>query len=141
MNLSFPREMAHGPISYVKGDITKTKFGHGEFGAITCLSVIEHLPNVASFLREMSRLLEAGGSLVLSTDYWPERVGSGEKRAFNAPFNVFNSQGIENLIRTAEHYGLEATGEPDLRVGAPLVKWHGVRFTFVVLAFKKVIQD
>jgi len=141
MNLSFPREMAHGPISYIKGDITKTKFSHGGFGAITCLSVVEHLSNIPSFLHEMSRLLEYGGSLVLSTDYWPEGVGLGGKRRYNAPFNVFDSREIENLIRTAGLYGLEVTREPDLRVGAPLVKWHGVRFTFVVLAFKKGIQS
>jgi SAM-dependent methyltransferase len=140
MNLSFPGEMAHGPISYVKGDVAKTKFTDGGFGAITCLSVVEHLPDLHGFLREMSRLLQVGGPLIISTDFWPEGVHTGGKREFNAEFNVFNQEGLRALIRAAATNGLELTGEPDLRVGRPLVKWHGFQYTFVVLAFKKVAR-
>ena len=137
MNLSFPGEMAHGPIAYVKGDITRSKLHDEEVGAITCLSVLEHVPNVSGFLHEMGRLLKAGGPLVISTDYWPEGVRTDGKREFNAQFNVFDLEGIGRLIHTAELCGLKLTGKPDFRVATPVVKWHGFRYTFVVLAFRK----
>jgi SAM-dependent methyltransferase len=140
MNLSFPGEIDHGPIAYVKGDITRSKLHDQEFGAITCLSVLEHVPDVSGFLHEMSRLLKSGGPLVISTDYWPERVHTSGKREFNAEFNVFDQEGIWALIRAAATNGLELTGDPDLRVETPVVKWRGFRYTFVVLAFKKATQ-
>jgi 2-polyprenyl-6-hydroxyphenyl methylase/3-demethylubiquinone-9 3-methyltransferase len=37
------------------------------FHAITCLEVIEHVPDPAGFLRVLARLLEPGGVLMLST--------------------------------------------------------------------------
>jgi 2-polyprenyl-6-hydroxyphenyl methylase / 3-demethylubiquinone-9 3-methyltransferase len=37
------------------------------FPAITCLEVIEHVPDPAGFVRVLARLLEPGGSLILST--------------------------------------------------------------------------
>jgi SAM-dependent methyltransferase len=140
MNLSFPGEIDHGPISYIKGDITRSKLADEEFDAVTCLSVVEHVPDVPSFLHETSRLLKTGGSLIISTDYWPKGVPTHGKREFNAQFNVFDLNGIKALIQSAGRDGLELTGEPDLHVGAPVVEWHGFQYTFVVLAFRKAAQ-
>ena len=137
MNLSFPGEIGHGPISYVKGDITRTKLRDGEFDGITCLSVVEHLSDVPGFLREMGRLLRPGGTLVISTDYWPGGVQTWGRREFNARFNVFDEEGIDDLVRDASVNGLEPTGRPDLRAGKPLVRWHGFSYTFMVLGFRK----
>jgi SAM-dependent methyltransferase len=138
INLSFPGEIGHGSISYVRADVTKSKLRDGEFDAITCLSVVEHVPNLSGFIREMSRLLKPGGPLILSTDYWPVKVRTEGRREFNAPVNVFDEQSLAGLIQIAREDGLELTGEPDLAVGTPVVKWHGLRYTFVVLAFTKV---
>lgn len=137
MNSSFPGEIDHGPIAYLKGDITKSGFNDGDFGAITCLSVVEHLPDVSSLLCEANRLLKPGGLLIVSTDYWPEGVVTKGKREFGAPFNVFDRKTLEDLIQMAGIYGLQITSPPDFRVKKPVIKWHGFRYTFVVLAFRK----
>jgi SAM-dependent methyltransferase len=138
MNLSFPGDILHGPIAYLKGDITKTNLRGGQFDAITSLSVLEHVVNLSVYLREMSRLLKVGGSLIVSTDYWPESLKTKGKRAYYTGITVFDQAGIKDLIQTARLNGLEVTGEPDLHVKAPVVKWQGLRFTFIVLAFRKV---
>jgi SAM-dependent methyltransferase len=140
MNLSFPGDILHGPIAYLKGDITKTNMRGGQFDAITSLSVLEHVNSLSAYLREMSRLLKVGGSLIISTDYWPVNPTKQKKRAYYVAITIFDQPGIRNLIQTARLNGLEITGEPDLRVKAPVVKWQGLHFTFIVLAFRKVAQ-
>lgn len=137
MNMSFPGDMDHGPITYVKGDITRSRFDDGAFGAITCLSVVEHVPDLTRLLREASRLLKPGAPLIVSTDYWPDRIMTKGRREFNAPFSVFDKSGLMDLIQTAGIYGLKITSSPDLIVKKPVIRWHGLRYTFVVLAFRK----
>ena len=38
-----------------------------EFDAVICLEVVEHVPDVTAFVKEVSQLVRPGGALVLST--------------------------------------------------------------------------
>lgn len=51
------------------GDVTKLEFGDGEFPAVSCRNVIEHLPPEAAreMVAEIARVLAPGGVLVLVT--------------------------------------------------------------------------
>lgn len=51
--------------SYVAGDLTQLPFADGSFDCITCGWVIEHLPDPRPGLRELSRVLQPGGRLLL----------------------------------------------------------------------------
>lgn len=52
------------------GDITKLRFQEGEFEAVHCHNVIEHLDieNALKMLKESSRVLKSGGLFILSSE-------------------------------------------------------------------------
>jgi SAM-dependent methyltransferase len=53
----------------MQDDITASRFGDGEFDAITCLSVLEHIVDNQTAMIEMCRLLRPGGVLILTGPY------------------------------------------------------------------------
>lgn len=55
----------YGPIDYV-GDIWNIDEKDGTFDAILCTEVFEHIPYPVETLREFSRLLKAGGKLIIT---------------------------------------------------------------------------
>lgn len=52
-------------VGYVAADMTHLPFADNTFDCITCGWVIEHLPDPTPGLREMTRVLKPGGSLLL----------------------------------------------------------------------------
>lgn len=56
----------HYPI--ISDDITKSKL-KGQFDFITCISVLEHIPDYNSAVKEMFRLLKKNGYLLLTFPY------------------------------------------------------------------------
>lgn len=52
-------------VSQVAADITRLPYADRSFDAIICGWVLEHLPDPAPGLRELSRVLEPGGKLLL----------------------------------------------------------------------------
>ena len=81
--------------------------------AVLALEVIEHLENPRGFLREISRVLRAGGGLVLST---PNIVTLGSKLrfAFREELELF----FNEVTRTRDPFCEEATGHI-----SPLLPW------------------
>ncbi|MFN0056614.1 MAG: class I SAM-dependent methyltransferase [Planctomycetales bacterium] len=60
------RARLHSPRpSFVAGDLTQLPFADNVFDCITCGWVIEHLPDPRPGLRELSRVLQPGGRLLL----------------------------------------------------------------------------
>ena len=57
--------LASSRPSYVTGDLTQLPFADASFDCITCGWVIEHLPDPRPGLRELSRVLQPGGRLLL----------------------------------------------------------------------------
>jgi len=112
----------------------ETGFPTGAFAAVTAMSVIEHRVRTADFFTEASRLLQPGGILFLSTDYWssPIRVASGD--------SVFGPDDILRLVAEAANAGLVPVEEPALDVGSPVIAEHGLRYAFLTLAFERSIS-
>ncbi len=54
-------------LQVVADDITRTQLPDASFDLILCSEVVEHIPDSASALASMHRLLRPGGHLVLST--------------------------------------------------------------------------
>lgn len=52
-----------------------TPFGDAEFDALSCVGVLTYVPDTEATLREFSRLVRAGGTIVFSQreDVWSER--------------------------------------------------------------------
>jgi len=51
---------------FLRQDITSTKFHSEQFDAVTCLDVLEHIPQIDTALSEIYRLLKSGGRLIIS---------------------------------------------------------------------------
>jgi SAM-dependent methyltransferase len=59
-------------LTFVLGDAEGLPFADGAFDLVTCRSSAHHLPNVATFLSEVSRLLCSRGIFVVSDPVSPE---------------------------------------------------------------------
>lgn len=55
----------YGPLDYV-GDVWRIDERDGKFDAILCTEVLEHIPYPIEAIREFSRLLRSGGTLILT---------------------------------------------------------------------------
>jgi SAM-dependent methyltransferase len=140
IDLVYKDLLRRGPIEYLPMDLTATTFPDASFRAIACLSVIEHGVDVELFLRESARLLEAGGVLVVSTDYWPDPVDTGEREAYGHRVRIFDRPSIEALIERAKTHGLRPVGDIDLSAQDRVVRWQRMEldYTFVVLVFERL---
>jgi len=139
INLVFNRNLNRGPVRYEYGDIVKTRFSDNAFSAVTCLSVIEHGVDLGAFFRESSRILKRGGTLVVSTDYYPEPIDTSGKEMFGAPLHIFSREEILSVIDMAGQSGLELTMSLDLDAQEKAVYWKDfdLEYTFLIFALRK----
>ena len=61
------RRNAPGAEGYVMSAEDLSRFADGEFSAVVALHLVEHLPDPADTLRQVHRILGAGGLLLLAT--------------------------------------------------------------------------
>lgn len=91
--------------SYLMGTLEEMPFVDEKFATITCLSVLEHAVDVRRFLDEAERLLQPGGQLLVTFDYWepPPRglVVAGEA------WNVLGREDVQGLLTQARARGFE----------------------------------
>lgn len=64
----WPTGMINRHYHVINDDITNTSFSE-TFDAITCISVLEHIPNHNRALKSMYKLLKPGGRLILTCPY------------------------------------------------------------------------
>lgn len=57
-------------------DVTALSFADREFDAIVSLDVLEHVPDFRAALREFARVLQPGGTLVLTVPFYADRIES-----------------------------------------------------------------
>jgi SAM-dependent methyltransferase len=72
-------------------DITDSGFPAATFDAVTCLFVLEHIPDHWRAMREMFRLLRMGGILVLTGPYNEERFVEDVYRLADAGYGWDNA--------------------------------------------------
>jgi SAM-dependent methyltransferase len=107
---------AYGAIDYVS-DAAAIPVADGTFDAVLCTEVLEHVPEPAKVVRELGRILRAGGKLILTAP-----LGSGlhqEPDHFYGGFTPFwyerylREAGFEDIRVVAnggffKHYGQES---------------------------------
>jgi SAM-dependent methyltransferase len=129
---------ANRKIRYLRGDATKCACADCHFGAVTCLSVIEHGIPLEEFFREMHRVLIPGGYLIVSTDFWHEAVDTGNRCAFGVPVRIFMPQDIQQIISQAIQCGFQPTGVIDFRCVETTVQWLGLEYTFIDFVLRRL---
>ena len=139
MNLNYEQESERvNQISYVRGDITKTPFPDAHYDGITSLSVIEHGVDLDAYFKEMSRLLQPGGLLVTSTDYWPDKIHNKEQvEAYGQPVFIFSQPEIEQVLAKAAQHNLHLTGKIDYEAEEQTINWLGFEYTFIIFTLQK----
>jgi SAM-dependent methyltransferase len=134
------------PIPYLKADLTALPLESGQFEAVFCLSVIEHLARdqVTAALGELQRVLRPGGRLLLTTDFCEDHraavTHSGPERRFAVNGNIFDRGLLEQVV--LGHPGFAVTDPPDMNVDWPTVKeqmlrFHGYPYTSIGIALTK----
>ena len=104
------------------------------------MSVVEHGVDTAAFFAEVARILRPGGLLMLSTDYWPEKIDVGALRRFaeaRADDRIFDRDELDALCGEAAQAGLRLDGDPDLAAQEAPITSDGFRYTFALLGFRR----
>lgn len=73
-------------LNFLRGDATRLPFQNNYFDIVVSFETIEHIPDHRKFLAEVSRILKAGGTFIVST---PNRtVTSPSKSLYQKPNNI-----------------------------------------------------
>ena len=125
------------------GDLCNTGITSGSLDFITCISVIEHGVDIEAFCKEACRLLRPQGQMWVTFDYWePACDNSNEEiTIFGLPWTIFDRKQVEQMIQTANKYGLELK---DATASIPIcydktLDYYGKQYTFMGIALKKNI--
>ncbi len=139
IDLVTPHDVVEGPVQSYRMDLTNTTFKDRAFGAIACLSVIEHGVSFDAYLAEAWRLLRPGGVLVTSTDFWCAPLDVEGKEAYGTPVRIFVPDDIRSLAEKARKAGFRMDGSLDLHCGDRVVTWErvDVSYTFVNIVLYK----
>ena len=82
-------------------------FDDGSFDVVLMLDVIEHLPNPVAVLREVARVLAAGGALVLSTPAW--QYGGWSDAVYHV--TEYGPEELQRQVMVASAMQIEKTGQ------------------------------
>ena len=121
----WPDGMVNRHFHVIHDDITQTRLTENQFDFVTCISVLEHIPNHDAAVRSMFSLLKPGGHLVLTFPYneckyvdnvykLPGSVGEGK---FPFVTQVYSRQQIDKWLTensaklVAQEYWRFFTGE------------------------------
>ncbi len=139
MNNAFQKDRFVDGIFYRYGDATGADLPDEAFKYITCLSVIEHGVNLPRFFSEQSRLLQSGGTLFVSFDYWEAPMETREQVAYGCHIKIFSNNDVQSMIKMASAYGLILCKKFNPSVDERVVHWEqfGLRYTFANLMFEK----
>lgn len=133
-------------VDYARADLTAMPFADGEFDAVFCISVIEHLGHGAASaaMAEMRRVLRPGGRLLLTTDFYEDATASLVYEGPGGPFPVdwgfFDEASFRRCILGAEGFALEGALDLSVDWGATRERmraFHGYPYTSVGVALTK----
>ncbi len=137
VDLIFNRSKRRGAIRYFGDDIHRTRFEDRSFECAIAQSVIEHNVRIPVFLEEAKRILKPGGHLLVSTDFWPEKVDTTGVPMYGAKWNIFSRSELVSAVEEAERIGFHfQDGSLDLSVGDPVVQVLGKEYTFAFIALR-----
>lgn len=131
-------------VNNVVGDLMETGLPTASFRYITCISVIEHGVDLPRFMTEASRLLEPGGRLFVTFDYWDPRITPPQK-LYGLTWQPLDRPAVEALIRHGRDQGLQLVEPMQWQLGEAVIR-HGyhspepaLAYTFGLTTFEKRI--
>jgi SAM-dependent methyltransferase len=126
------------PFRLRRGDLTGTLLPSASCDMAISISTIEHGVDIERFFAEAARILRTGGLLLVTTDYWENKIDTAGVRAFGLPWQIFSRDEIAALMKSAGHAGLtpvESGGVPAC-TDRPVL-WQDRHYTFIAMLFKK----
>ena len=105
-----------------------------KFDVITCISVIEHVPDVLPFIRALHTLLRPGGLLLLTTDYW-DADGPDVAHFHWMRERIYNKPLAQQLLALLKREGFERFGGTNWTYRGPQV------YDYSVLALALTKED
>jgi len=144
-NADIYNDANYNRIRYSWGNIESTHLPKSFFDCAVCLSVIEHGVGQDKFLAETHRILKPGSPLIISTDFYPEKISLttanriGQKLG-RWSWNIFSKDELLDFIDSARRKGFVPLFDVDkLRSyqnrDAP-IKHLGVHYTFAFMVFQ-----
>jgi glycosyltransferase involved in cell wall biosynthesis/SAM-dependent methyltransferase/cephalosporin hydroxylase len=124
-------------IEYRIANFHYTNFPDASFDAITAVSVIEHGFDGSRLLKEVSRLLKPGGWFIASVDYWPDKLDTSGKTAFDLSWTIFSEAELRAFFAQAEPFGMGLRGPMDFAAGSRAISWNDREYTFGWFALQK----
>jgi SAM-dependent methyltransferase len=124
----------------VKASVEDTGLPAGGFAVAASMSVIEHGVDLPRFFAEAARLLRPGGTLIVSTDYWPSAIDVGGLRRFQVSRSsdrIFDRTEVARLGDIARSAGFIGPATLDMETGNPVVSSSGFSYTFLLLSFRR----
>jgi SAM-dependent methyltransferase len=127
-------------VHFTRGDYFQAPYRSTTFDALTAISVIEHGYDPDRLIHEASRLLKPGGFFILSFDYWPEKLDTGEQRLFGMPWAILSKDDVAKLVSVAREVGslVEVESDRSSASPAPVISFSGRRYTFAWMVLQKL---
>ena len=134
------RERTIKPPFYLhRGDITRTRFSDNSCDIAISISTIEHGVDLDQFLTEVHRILKPGGRLLITTDYWEDKIATnGSALAFGLPWHVFSRDEMKELLSIASTVGFKSLSNSLIPSCAQKpVRWQNADYTFIAIQLEK----
>jgi SAM-dependent methyltransferase len=138
LNPNIRRMPFNDSIRYEVGNFMATSYPDQSLDAVTAISVIEHGFDGVRLLKELSRLLRAGGYFIASFDYWPEKIDTTNVKFFGMDWLIFSKEDVAAFVKQAAEYGLVPFGEMKYAAKDKAIDCGGKQYTFAWMVLKKV---
>lgn len=127
---------------FYQGDLMNTGFMSELFNYITCLSVIEHSVDFKLLAKECHRLLNKGGKLFITFDYWEPAPNTKEMKLYDLNWNILDKNSVLSLVESCSEAGLHLTSDIDWTIQEAVINPSycspsNVSYTFGILMFEK----
>lgn len=95
-----------GSITFRRTDGARLPFADGELDAVMCISVLEHIPDFVTTIREVARILKPGGQFLLTVDLdlrGDQEIGAAPYRKLKAALGESFSEAFPTtMVHPAE---------------------------------------
>lgn len=101
----FCAEMAKQEGVTVTHVASPDQLGVGQYDVVTCLDVLEHVPNPPTLVAQLTRYLKPGGRLIVHAPFWFVHKSAAthlaENRKYGGRLSLFSRQGLRLIGGTA----------------------------------------